>query len=250
MDQIGLISLIGLIGLVLGSFVNVLIYRLNTLGVPKFWQGRSFCPNCKHTLNWFDNIPVISFIVIRGRCRYCKKPISWQYPVVELTTAIAFVLLVQLGKLDLIYFILTIVFLVIFFSDVIYGLIPDEMIYLGVFIAIVYQLAASPSLLAPSLLIAILVRFGFLLIVWLTKYKGMGLGDIKLGFLMGLVLGWPRILIAIWAGFIVGGLVSVVLLVLKRLRLSATIPLGPFLIIGTLISALWTDKILRFIGIG
>ncbi len=252
MDNLVIIGFVGILGLIVGSFLNVLIYRLNTPHVPKFWQGRSFCPACKHPLAWFDNLPLVSFVLLRGKCRYCHKPISIQYPVVELTSALVgvfiFVLFPTISFIELLFYcFISFIFLVIFFSDLIYGLIPDEMVYLGVFITIIYSLATSSERLAASLIIAILVRFGFLVIVWLTKYRGMGLGDIKLGFLMGLVLGWPNILIAIWSGFIIGGAISMVLLALKRSKLSATIPLGPFLIAGTLVSALWTKNILALL---
>src|SRR3990167_1223631 len=83
-----------LFGLIIGSFLNVLIWRLNDEKAPKFWQGRSMCPKCKHELSWSDNVPLLSFIVLSGRCRFCQKPISWQYPVVELLAGVATVLTV------------------------------------------------------------------------------------------------------------------------------------------------------------
>lgn len=234
-------------GLVFGSFLNVLIYRLNVEKAPKFWQGRSFCPKCKHTLGWQDNIPLLSFVLLRGRCRWCRKPISWQYPVVELTTAISFSLIAltapTFGPLGLLGALTTTASLiVIFFSDLLYGLIPDEMVVVGSIAAAVFNFQFS------IFIVGLLTSLGFLTIVLLTRFRGMGLGDVKLAFFMGILLGWPKILVALWTAFVLGGVFAVGLLLLKRTKLSATIALGPFLVIGVLISALWSDQLLRIIG--
>lgn len=221
-----------LYGLIIGSFLNVLIYRLNNPKAPKFWQGRSICPGCKRQLSWFDNIPLISYISLLGKCRYCNKKISWQYPLVELLTSIVFAYIglqpVLLG--------LACVFIVIFFSDLIYGFVPDEMIILGLILSIGYR----------NILVAILASLPFLV---LAKFKKMGYGDVTLVFLLGFVEGFPKILVALWIGFIIGGVFAIILLMLRKTKLSATIPLGPFLIIGLLISALWSNQILKLLGV-
>lgn len=240
-----------LFGLSVGSFANVLTYRLNDEKAPKFWQGRSLCPKCKHQLSARDNIPLLSFLLLHGRCRYCHEPISWQYPLVEASTAVAFVLVWFLSpaehglfvKLDLLAIAAT--FIVIFFSDLIYGLIPDEMILTGALGALIYNLQFSN--LGPYLLTGILSSFSFLLVVVATKFRGMGLGDVKLAFLIGLLLGWPRTLVSFWSAFIIGGVVAVTLLILRKTKLSATIPLGPFLVIGTLVAALWSKELLTLV---
>ena len=218
-----------IIGLCFGSFLNVLIWRLNNKNVPKFWQGRSICPKCRHILSWADNIPLLSFIFLRGKCRYCKKPISWQYPVVEIITAVLFLLI---GFHPVIWAIGS-VFIVIFFSDLIYGFIPDEMIIVGVILSIPGNLLVAAGTALPFFIFA--------------KLKMMGEGDIGLAFLMGLLLGWPKVGVALWSGFIVGGLTAIILILLKKTKISATIPLGPFLIIGIIISILWTNNILAIL---
>lgn len=233
MSQIWQIGLIGLIGLCFGSFFNVLIWRLNNENVPKFWQGRSLCPKCRHTLSWADNIPLLSFIFLRGCCRYCKKSISWQYPAVELLTMLVFIL----TGFNPVILLLECVFIVIFFSDLIYGFIPDEMIVVGIFLTVI--LAG-----VQNLLIGLFTALPFFVF---AKYKLMGQGDIGLAFLMGLILGWPKIGVAIWSGFIVGGVTALVLVLLKKTKISATIPLGPFLILGILIAVLWTNNILAIL---
>mgnify|MGYP001594479764 CR=1 FL=1 len=221
-----------IIGLCFGSFLNVLIWRLNNKNVPKFWQGRSICPKCRHILSWADNIPLLSFIFLRGKCRYCKKPISWQYPVVEIITAVLFLLI---GFHPVIWAIGS-VFIVIFFSDLIYGFIPDEMIIVGVILSIPGNLLVAAGTALPFFIFA--------------KLKMMGEGDIGLAFLMGLLLGWPKVGVALWSGFIVGGLTAIILILLKKTKISATIPLGPFLILGIIIAVLWSDKIFKIIGFG
>jgi len=226
-------------GLAVGSFLNVLIYRLNVEKAPKFWQGRSICPKCKHQLLWRDNIPLVSFVVLGGRCRHCKRPIGWRYPLVEVISAVVTIFLWPSPSLLL----LSYIFIVIFFSDLIYGLIPTEMIASGVLIAGI----TNYQLLITNLIPATLAAGAFLLVVLLTRFRGMGMGDVMLAFLMGWLLGWPKILVAFWSAFILGGGVAVILLLLKRTKLSATIALGPFLVVGIIVAALWSERILQLV---
>lgn len=230
-----------LFGLIIGSFLNVLIWRLNDEKAPKFWQGRSICPKCKHELSWSDNIPLLSFLMLRGKCRYCKKKISIQYPIVELTAAIAAVL-VGFNPL-----ILGIVFalIVIFFSDLEYQLIPDEMIVALVVLGGLRGLGELRDLL----IVGFLTALGFLLVVLATKFRGMGLGDVKLAFAMGLLLGFPAVVVAVWFAFVLGGVFAVGLLLLHRKKIHETMALGPFLVLGTLIAALWSQKILAILSL-
>ncbi len=203
----------------------MLIWRLNNEKAPKFWQGRSICPKCKHQLNWQDNIPLLSFVLLNGKCRYCHKKISWQYPIVEIITAISFL------TVNPYLIIILCCLIVIFFSDLIYGLIPDEIVLilgvlgiLGKFGNVVWGLAAGGI---------------FYLIYFLTKGRGMGFGDVKLAAVMGLLLGWPKILVALYSAFVLGGIVAIFLLLLKRKRFGETIALGPFLCIGVILSLSW-----------
>lgn len=241
------------LGLILGSFGNVLIYRLNVENVPKFWQGRSICPHCKKNILWQDNIPLLSYILLKGRCRFCHHQIGWQYPVVELITALVFAFIwifsptlspnVKLFELSIAF-----IFIVVFFSDLIYGLIPDEMVGTGVVVAILGRLLFWGDL-KSAVLAGLGSGLAFFLIVLFTKFRGMGLGDVKLALLMGVLLGFPQVLVAFWSAFIIGGSAAVLLLILKKVRFSATIPLGPFLVLGVIISALWSDKLLALIGL-
>lgn len=256
-----MIILLIILGLAFGSFLNVLIYRLNTPDTPPFWKGRSFCPKCHHSLSWRDDIPLFSFLLLHGYCRYCQKKISWQYPVVELLTALITILLwfylsPVLNVTGLLGYWVTVFifysFLVIFFSDLIYGLIPDLMVVSGSLLVIGSFALKNLNHLTiqqfNNVFVGLVSSAFFLLIVLFTRGQGMGLGDVTLAFLMGLFLGFPHILVALWVGFISGGAVAILLLLLRRTSLSATIPLGPFLILGTLIAYLWSAQILFFVG--
>ncbi len=235
-------------GLVIGSFLNVLIWRLSDEKAPRFWEGRSICPKCKHKLSWFDNIPLLSFILLGGKCRYCKKKISIQYPIVELITAITTVLIVNfVSYLDPLsvasLLIIGYSFIVIFFADLNYQIIPDEMLIL------IIIFGAALNFGGINVWVGLLTALGFFLVVLATKFRGMGLGDVKLAFVMGFLLGYPSILIAVWWSFIIGGIFAVRLLILHRKNFRDTMALGPFLVLGTLIAALWSKEILGILSL-
>lgn len=236
-----------LFGLGIGSFLNVLIWRLSDEKAPKFWQGRSICPKCKHQLSWKDNIPLLSYVLLGGKCRYCKKKISIQYPIVELTTAVTFTLTWYLLPFNFAVLALVAAFIVIFFADFEYQIIPDEMVAVIVFLATLLYLP-NFEFIAINYFVGLLSALGFFLVVLATKFQGMGLGDVKLAFAMGVLLGFPAILVAIWNGFILGGIFAVFLLILRRRKIHETMALGPFLVLGTLIAALWSEKFLAIIG--
>lgn len=247
-------------GLCFGSFLNVIIFR-TTHGFS-FLTGRSFCPDCKKKIAWYDNIPLFSFIVLKGRCRYCKKKIAFSYPLVELLTGLEFVwvwVLIKsniafLGQFEGFYSLLYLLYLLFIFyvflgimvADFKYGLIPDKLVLpasliSGFFVLINY------NFLLTDFKGYFLSGFGaasfFAALIVLTKGKGMGWGDVKLGLLMGLFLGWPKILIAIYSAFLTGAGVAVILILLGKKRFGQTVPFGPFLTLGTLIAFLWGDQL-------
>lgn len=210
-------------GLCFGSFLNVLIWRLNDDKAPRFWQGRSLCPKCKKQLSWKDNIPLVSFLLLNGRCRCCRKKISIQYPLVELLTAIITVIL----GFNL-YLLIAYCFIIIFFSDWIYGLIPDETTLILSIIGILNNLG--------NLWVGLIAFLILLTLFVITKGRGIGFGDVKLIFPLGLLLGWPGIFVMFYTASILGGLYALILLLLHRKKFGDTIALGPFLIIGTVIA--------------
>ena len=229
------------LGLVIGSFLNVVIYRLpRGLG---YVRGRSFCPKCKHKINWFDNVPVISFLILKGRCRFCGRKISWRYPLIELLAGALFYLS-YLSHLSFLSYLLICGLVVIFFVDLEHQIIPDEIVIPLSVLFLGYRLLTNIQYLISNFLITGIVSFLFLyLIHLLTKGRGMGLGDVKLAFLMGLVLGFPKIVVAFYLAFLTGAFVGVILILLSRAKLKQKIAFGPFLVFGTIFSLLWGEKI-------
>lgn len=225
--------LVGLLGLAVGSFLNVLIDRLPR--GENVITGRSKCDYCRKTLRWFELIPLISFIVQRGRCRRCHKKLSWQYPIIELITAAAF----AFGANPLLFSSL----LVIFVADFKYQIIPDSMIVFGLLGVLLQGHPFWISAVGASL---------FFFFLWaITHGKGMGLGDVKLAFLMGLLLGFPNIIIACYIAFLTGAGVGVILILLGKKKLKEKIAFGPFLVTGTIIAyffgntfILWWNRII------
>ena len=233
------IFLFGL-GAVVGSFINCVVYRVNHSLSPL--KGRSICPKCKHRLAWKDNIPLLSFLLLGGRCRYCSSPISWQYPIVELTAG-ALALLIFSFQFSIYNLIITYSLLAIFVSDLIYITIPDEIVFPTLFIVFIYLILQSPNFLISNFLISFLTASFFYFLVLITHGRGMGLGDVKLAGLMGLILGWPKILAALYLAFLTGAFFGVILILLKKKKFGQHIAFGPFLTTATFISIFWGEKI-------
>src|SRR3989344_6549762 len=238
-------------GLVVGSFLNAAIYRLRPVSKNTKLSGRSACPNCRHTLSWYDLIPLASFLILRGRCRYCRKSISWQYPIVELTTGIVWFILWQFLLFDwpvkLLYLILAADLVFIFVYDLKYYLILDKVIYLGLIAALVIVLGQTTTLGADYLFRAgagSLISGGlFFLLVTVSKEKWMGRGDIALGFLLGLVAPWPLVWLFLTLAFCLGAVVGVILLIFGKKKLSSQIPFAPFLITASLITIVFGERL-------
>lgn len=233
-----------LLGLCVGSFLNCVVWRLNHDCSPL--RGRSFCPKCKHKLGWKDNIPLLSFVLLRGKCRYCRSPISWQYPIVELGTGILTVVSFQLSvvrgesPLFTVYCLLiTFTLIAIFVSDLLYTTIPDKIVFPSLLISFIYLVLQSPNILISNILISLITAGFFYFLVLITRGRGMGMGDVKLVALMGLVLGWPKIVVALFLAFLTGAFIGVILVIMGEKRLNSHIPFGPFLTAATLISLFW-----------
>ena len=246
------------LGLAVGSFLNVLIDRL-----PRnepVTKGRSHCESCKRKLRWDDLIPVFSFIALGGKCRYCKAPISFYYPAVELITGVLFILFflflqgnsIKYEVLSIKYIIQAICYLfiissliVVFFTDLRYGIIPDKITYFGIIVSFLYLILTTNYLILPNALSAFAAFFFFLLIFIISKGKGMGFGDVKLAFLMGLFLGFPKIIVALYVAFLTGAVISLILVLIGRKKFfGSTIPFGPFLVLGTIVALFFGNYIL------
>lgn len=257
------VSLLFFLGMAIGSFLNVIIYR--TVNNDSPLRGRSYCDVCKRQIAWYDNIPVISYIVLRRRCRYCHSPIPWSYPAVEVLTGVLFVwwyligfTFFQLSARPLVviqpFFWLStgIILVVICFTDLLYSIIPDSaVVLLSVFTFFYRLLLTSQHIMRVQdfwffLASALVASLFFLTLVLITKGKGMGMGDVKLAFPLGLILGWPNILVAVFFAFISGACVGILTILLKKKKLQSAIPFGPFLIFGTLIALVWGNAIVSF----
>ncbi len=253
-----LISLfVFIFGVCIGSFVNCLIYRLEQ---NKSIMGRSFCPNCKHSLEWRDLIPIFSFLFLNGKCRYCDKKISYQYPVVEIATGITF-LLVYLFQASgfkfqdifalIFWFYIASSLIIIFIYDLKHYIIPDRVLIPAIIITAIYDIILVSFKFQISSLMnyfwAVLVSAGLFLVIFLmSRGKAMGFGDVKLAVLMGLLLGLPNILLALFLAFFFGAIIGLMLMVFEGKTLKSEIPFGPFLITGTFIAILWGTNIINW----
>lgn len=239
--------LIFILGLVIGSFLNCVVYR--TEKKRTFLKGRSFCPHCKHVLSWQDLIPVFSFLILKGKCRYCRKKISFQYPLIELATALLFVLIINLESsiLNIIFlFIISAFLIIIFVYDLKHLIIPDKFIYPAIVISFIYQLINLRLGILNNILAGLAGLFLFLSIVIVSHGKWMGVGDVKLVFLIGLLLGWPEILVALFISFFSGAIIGIGLISAKKKGLKSEVPFGPFLVFGTFIALFWAVEIIQY----
>lgn len=234
-----------IIGLSVGSFLNVLIDRLPH---NQSLFGRSYCDSCRKQLVNYDLFPVVSFFILRGMSRCCNKQLSWYYPLVELSTGILFILLwtyiPAVGIYKFLYLAIGACLIVIFFSDFKYQIIPDE-------ILIVFGLFTIPFLTHDTMsrFIGAGVLFGiFQLIHSATKGKAMGYGDVKFAFVIGLLQGLKLGAISIYLSFLMGGIVGIALVILHMKKPKSAIAFGPFLVTGVLLTIFFEKTILRIAG--
>jgi len=247
-----MINLLFILGLFVGSFLNVVILRLEK-EEGGILAGRSHCPKCGKVLRWFELIPLVSFLIQGGRCRSCHKPISLQYPLVEFFTGLLFSLLYWKFGLTLRFGFLAVIsslLVILFVSDLRTQTIPDLIAYIGIGLALVYLLSTNYSLLATTLLSAALAGGFFALLVYISHETWMGKGDIKLGILTGLLLGFPQVLVALFLSFALGAFVGLILIITKKKTLKSQVPFGPFLITATFVTIFLGEKILQwYLGI-
>lgn len=245
-----IIGLVFMFGMCIGSFLNVCIYRLpSSMSIIK--PSRSFCPQCKSAIKFYDNIPVFSYIWLKGRCRNCKASISLRYPLVELITgilAIAILFLFGLTLEGLVYFIFISSLLVITFIDIDHKIIPDIITLPGIPIGLLASFVL-PAMTFISSLVGLLVGGGSLLLVaWvyslITHKEGMGGGDIKLLGMIGAFLGWKGVIFTIFAASLTGTLVGIIVMLQKGKNLKFAIPFGPFLSIGAMSYVFFGERVM------
>ena len=255
-----------LLGISFGSFLNVLVYRVKPEQKRKknlsWWQGRSVCDCCGRKLLWWENIPLVSFLFLKGRCRTCRSPIPFEYFLVELGTGLIYLLvfyrLSPVGFLiAAIYCLIATILVFIFLYDFHYQIIPDRAVLGLVLIVLAFYLESLlPGLVSGAdqqacglfkNLLAGLVSAGFFLFLhFITKGRGMGLGDVKFAFFMGLFLGPSKLILALYFAFLTGAIIGVILILLGRKKFGQHVPFGPFLVAGTFFSWFLGDPVISF----
>ena len=234
-----------------GSFANVCIYRLPlNKGVV---SGRSYCPNCKKKIAWYDNIPIISYLLILAKCRKCKKKISFQYPLVEFITIITFLTIYFIYGVTMTTILLVILFLtfiIIFFIDLKHFIIPNSLTFSMMILGFIKSFDQNLNSLFPNYLNSLLGGILGYGIIWLIiiSYKllrnkeGMGLGDAKLLAVIGFWFGWIAIPFVIFSSSIVALISVTPSLLNKSKKFSSEIPFGPYIIIGCILYIVFIEQ--------
>ena len=243
---------VGFVGAIIGSFLNVCIWRIPREESIVF--PASHCPVCSHPIRFFDNIPIISWLILRGRCRDCGASITPRYPLVEALTAVLAVLLYWKYGFSLQFlcaFLFTAALIVITFIDIDYQIIPDVISLPGIplcFLAAVFVMGV-PFL---ESLIGILVGGGILYVIavgyeWITKREGMGGGDIKLLAMLGAFFGWKSLLFIVLCSSLTGAVVGMTAMVIQGQDMKYAVPFGPFLALGAVAYFFFGDAFLRYL---
>jgi len=259
-----IVVFIFIFGLSVGSFLNVLIDRLSQ---EEKITGRSYCDNCGHQLAWPDLIPLISFLILKRRCRYCGEKISFQYPLVEFLTGLLFVLIaLNLYPVSKPFFFLSYPYsfyllianftiisclIVIFFADLKYQIIPDQIeivLFCASLIIIPFYNQSIWLTFFHQILAALIIMAPIFFINFLTAGKAMGFGDVKLAFNIGFLLGLKAGFLALYFAFVLGGIIGLILILSRRKKLKSKIAFGPFLVLGIIMMLFFQDKILDLFG--
>jgi len=254
-----------IIGLFIGSFLNCTVLRV--YNEESFVKGNSHCPHCKHKLVTKDLIPVFSYIFLKGKCRYCKKEISPQYFWSEIATGVVFALIAFLTNISFFttgilnieflqftfYLIVASYFIMIFLFDARWFIIPDGLTFSAIIITIIWLLSGTfifNIYTELDFFLRFLSAFGVFLFFFALHFfshgKAMGFGDVKLVIFLGLLLGWPNILVGMFLGFFLGAVIGILIMVLQKKGIKTEVPFGPFLVIGTFIAMFWGNNIIDY----
>jgi len=246
-----MIAVVALLGLILGSFLNVVVYRLPE-GRSLIRPGSS-CPSCGKPIRFYDNIPLVSYLLLKGRCRQCGSPISWRYPFVEgLTALLSVALFLKYGlSVSFIAYVVLAMFLIpISFIDLEKGLVLNRLtipgFILGTFLVLVLQVENWRDVLLGASVGGGVVWFVGCVGKILFRKESLGMGDVKLLVMIGAYVGFPDVLICLFFGVVAAAIFILGGMVLKRISLGSTIPFGPFIAIGTLVYLLWGELIIRW----
>ena len=240
-----------ILGLVIGSFLNVIIYRLPNKTF--FSNKRSYCPKCNNVLKWYDLIPVVSYIILLGKCRNCRDKISIRYPIVEIINALCYALIFYaygITALSVIYMIMSSTLIVMSFIDIDTMEIPNGLILFLIILGVISLINTiffnAPFIWWEHLIGAVSVS-GFLYLVFLLTRGGIGGGDIKLMFAVGLIIGYKLIILSAFIGIIIGGILGIAALAInKNINRKSQLPLGPSLAMGIFITLFIGDRLINW----
>ena len=246
-------------GAMVGSFLNAVLWRLRCQ--ESFIVGRSYCPECRHNLAALDLVPIVSYLLLGGKCRYCRKPISPSYLLVEIAAGTLFLLAAIQAAVGrdvlspaflpqlLLYWYFIAVLILVFVYDLRYMLILPSVTIPAAIIAIIGNLALGRSWW--SLLLGCFIGAGFFYLqLVLSRGEWIGGGDVYLGFLLGAILGWPLVLVALFLAYVSGASVGLILLTSKKKTLKSQLAFGTFLSAATVVSMLYGNSILLwYLGI-
>jgi leader peptidase (prepilin peptidase) / N-methyltransferase len=234
-----------ILGLLIGSFLNVCIYR-----IPRkesiAWPG-SHCPGCGYVLKWYDLLPILSYLFLRGKCRQCRSNIALRYPLVELITGLLFLAAYSnygLGWILLSKCVFICLMLVIGLTDLEHYIIPNIIVFPGIVVGLLIAILPGPLTLTNALASGIGAGL-FFFIIWFFYPKGMGEGDVKLALMLGTFLGWPNIALAIFLSSLLGSVGGVITVAIKHGDRKTPIPFGLYLALGSLITAFYGQQLLQ-----
>lgn len=235
-----LVMYAAVIGACIGSFLNVVIYRL-PLG-KSIVSPPSACPRCGHRLKWYDNIPIFGWLMLAGKCRQCRMPVSIQYPLVELVTALLFVLVVwltPLGPLVVSRLLLVCILIALFGIDLEHQILPNSITLPGIVAGVLLSVIAPPgvrdAVLGALLGAGILYGIAAAYYLW-RREEGLGMGDVKMLAMIGAFLGWKAVLVTLVLSSFSGAIIGVALIAAQRGGMKLALPFGTFLSIGALVA--------------
>ena len=247
MSEWGAVTTLALLGLAVGSFLNVCIHRL-PLGQSVVSPG-SRCPQCGYSLRWFDNIPVLSYVLLRGRCRRCGATISTRYPLVELMTMAVFIAHYAVFGLDIILvprLLFASALIALFVIDFEHHLLPNTITLPGIVVGLAFSLLLPPGV--QSAFLGALLGGGVLWLIGEVYFRiagqeGMGGGDVKMLAMVGAFLGWKLVLVTLVFSSVAGSVIGLLVLATKRGGMKYALPYGTFLALGALIASLFGEQI-------
>ncbi len=234
------------LGSIIGSFANVCIHRLpwrQSLIFPG-----SYCPHCQQALRPWHNIPLLSYLLLGGRCAYCRTTITWRYPLVECLCGLLYLFLYHrfgLSVQSAVFALLVTSLLIVSFIDLAHKIIPDVITLPGILVGILASLLVTPLTVASSVL-GMFLGGGLFFLVAVLSRGGMGGGDIKLVAMIGAFLGWQAVFVTIFFGALSGAMVGIGLMLLKKKGRKDPIPFGPFLALGAFLAMIWGQDFLAW----